>query len=34
LAFLPFEGGRLELSGVFGGAASLASSSATRAVTA
>ena len=33
-AFWPFEGGTLELSGVFGGRPSLASSSATRAVSA
>jgi hypothetical protein len=32
--FWPFDGGRLELSGVFGGAASLASNSATRTVNA
>jgi hypothetical protein len=32
LAFWPFDGGVLELSGVFGGSFSLASSSATRAV--
>jgi hypothetical protein len=32
VAFWPFEGGRLELSGVFGGAASLAARSAMRAV--
>src|SRR4249920_1027973 len=33
-AFCPFDGGRLELSGVFGGSPSFASSSATRAISA